>query len=170
MLASGHEPFSPSAPEPEPRNWTPIIAGLAVVAVIIAAIVLFTRLGQRHEANLNDPYLAKLQLSNLHMATAQNFAGSSVTYIEGTLTNSGDRKVTGARALVIFKNSLGEITQKEPLPVTVLIPNSPYIDYGTLDRAPLAPGQSRDFRLTLEYITPDWDGQIPQVTMTTVAY
>jgi hypothetical protein len=169
MLASDHEPFSPSAPQPEPRNWTPIIAGLAVVALIVAAIVLFTRMGQRREANPNDPYLAKLQLSNLHMATAQNFAGSSVTYIEGTLTNTGDRKVTGARALVTFKNSLGEITQKEPLPVTVLIPNSPYIDYGTLDRAPLAPGQSRDFRLTLEYITPDWDGQIPQLTIASVS-
>ena len=107
--------------------------------------------------------------SNLSMATAQNFAGTSVTYIEGTVTNSGDRKVTGARALVTFKNSLGEITQKEPLPVTVLIPNSPYVNYGTLDRAPLAPGQSREFRLTIEYITPDWDGQIPQVTITSVS-
>jgi hypothetical protein len=167
-MAASHEPFSPSAPQPEPRNWTPIIAGLAVVAVIVAAVVLFTRMG-RHEANPNDPYLAKLQLSNLSLATAQNFAGTSVTYIEGTLTNSGDRKLTGARALVIFKNSLGEITQKEPLPVTVLIPNSPYINYGTLDRAPLAPGQSREFRLTIEYITPDWDGQIPQVTITSVS-
>src|SRR5262245_9392414 len=131
MAASEHEPFSSASPELEPRNWTPIIIGLGVVVVIVAAIVLFTRMGQR-EVNPNDPYLAKLQLSNLHMATAQNFAGSSVTYIEGTLTNSGDRKVTGARALATFKNSLGEITQKETLPVTVLIPNSPYIDYGTL--------------------------------------
>jgi len=167
-MAASHEPFSSSAPQPEPRNWTPIILGLAVVAVIVAAVVLLTRMG-RHEANPNDPYLAKLQLSNLSLATAQNFAGTSVTYIEGTLTNSGDRKVTGARAFVVFKNSLGEITQKEPLPVTVLIPNSPYVNYGTLDRAPLAPGQSREFRLTIEYITPDWDGQIPQVTITSVS-
>ena len=169
MSASDHEPFSSASPAPEPRNWTPIIIGLAVVVVIVAAIVLFTRMG-RHEANPNDPYLAKLQLSNLSMATAQNFAGTSVTYIEGTLTNSGDGKVTGARALVIFKNSLGEITQKEAPPVTVLIPNSPYVDYGTLDRAPLGPGQSRQFRLTLEYITSDWDGQIPQVKISSVTH
>jgi hypothetical protein len=168
MAASDHEPFSSASPQPEPRNWTPIILGLGVVAVIVAGVVLFTRMG-RQEANPNDPYLAKVQLSNLSMATAQNFAGTSVTYIEGTLSNSGDRKVTGARALVIFKNSLGEITQKEPLPVTVLIPNLPYVDYGTLDRAPLAPSQSRQFRLTIEYITRDWDGQIPQVKITSVS-
>ena len=170
MAVTEHEPFSPSMPEPEPRNWTPIIAGAVVVAVIVAAAVLFTRMGQSRAANPDDPYLAKLRLSNLHMATAKNFAGTSVTYIEGTLTNSGDRKVSGAGVLVVFKNSLGEITQKEPLPVTVLIPNSPYIDYGTIDRAPLAAGQSRDFRLTLEYITPDWDGQIPEVRVTSVVH
>ena len=162
------QPFGHS-PEPEPRNWTPIIAGLGVVVVIVAAIVLFSRMGRR-EANPNDPYLAKLQLSNLHMATARNFAGTSVTYIEGRLTNAGDRKVTGASVMVVFKNALGEITQKEPLPVTVLIPNSPYVDFGTLDRAPLAAGQARDFRLTLEYITPDWDGQIPDVRVTSVGH
>jgi hypothetical protein len=104
------------------------------------------------------------------MATAENFAGGSVTYIEGTLTNTGDRKVTGASAQVVFRNSLAEITQKETLPLTVLVPNSPYVDYGTLDRAPLAPGQARDFRLTLEYVTPDWDGQIPQVKVISVGY
>ena len=161
------QPFS-STPEPEPRNWTPIIAGAVVVALIIVAVVLFSRMGRR-EIDPNDPYLAKMHLSNLHMATARNFAGTSVTYIEGTLTNSGDRKVTGASVLVVFKNSLGEITQKETLPVTVLIPNSPYVDFGTIDRAPLAAGQSRDFRLTLEYITVDWDGQIPQVRVTSVS-
>jgi hypothetical protein len=169
MAASEHDQTFSPAQEPESRNWTPIIIGAVVVAVIVAAVVLFSRMGSR-EANPDDPYLAKLQLSNLHMATAKNFAGTSVTYIEGTLTNSGDRKVTGARVLVVFKNSLGEITQKEPLPVTVLIPNSPYVDYGTIERAPLAAGQSRDFRLTLEYITPDWDGQIPQLKVTSVAY
>lgn len=156
-------------PEPEPRNWTPIIVGVVVVAVIIAAAVLFTRMGQS-SANPNDPYLAKLQLSNLHMATAKNFAGTSVTYIEGTLTNAGDRKVTGASVQVLFKNSLSETSQKETLPVTVLIPNSPYVDYGTIDRAPLAAGQSRDFRLTLEYVTPDWDGQVPTVKVVSVNY
>ncbi|HEY6273589.1 MAG TPA: hypothetical protein VIX19_16540 [Terriglobales bacterium] len=168
-MSALNQPFSP-APEPEGRHWTPIIAGAVVVALVIAAVVVFTRMSQSRQANPNDPYLAKLQLSNLHMATANNFAGTSVTYIEGTLTNTGDRKINSASVLVVFKNSLGEIAQREPLPVTVLIPHSPYVDYGTIDRAPLPAGQSRDFRLTLEYITPDWDGQIPQVKVASVGY
>jgi hypothetical protein len=169
MSDSEHDqPFSSPQQEPEARNWTPIIAGAGVVLLIIVAFILLAVLNRSHGANPGDPYLAKLQLSNLHMATAENFAGGSVTYIEGTVTNTGDRKITGAGAQVIFRNSLEQITQKETLPLTVLAPNSPYVDYGTLDRAPLAPGQSRDFRLTLEYVTPDWDGQIPQVKVVSV--
>jgi hypothetical protein len=164
------EPESPfsAPPPPESRNWKPIIAGIVVVLLIVAAVTLLSRVTRSYNAAAGDPYLNKLELSNLHMATAENFAGGSVTYIEGTLTNNADRKITGASAQVTFRNTLAEITQRETLPLTVLVPNSPYADYGTLDRVPLSPGQSRDFRLTLEYVTPDWDGQIPQVKVVTV--
>ena len=156
--------------EPEGRNWIPMVAGGLLVLLIVGAFTFFGLLGRSRNTNPGDPYLAKLQLSNLHMATAQNFAGGSVTYVEGTATNTGDRKFTGAGVQVIFKNSLGEITQRETLPLTVVVPNSPYLDYGTLDRAPLAPGQSRDFRVTLENLTPDWDGQVPQMRVMSVAH
>jgi hypothetical protein len=145
-----------------------MIVGVVLVAAIVTAFTVFGVMGRSRDSSHSDPYLAKLQLSQLHMATAQNFAGTSVTYIEGTITNAGDRKVTGARVLVLFKNSLGEVSQKEPVPVTVLLPNTPYVDYGTIDRAPLGPGQARGFRLTLEYITPDWDGQVPELKVVSV--
>jgi len=139
------------------------------VLLLVVVVVLLTR-GGKSTGNPADPNLAKLQVTDLHMATAQNFAGGSVTYIEGKLTNGTDRKVTGASVQVIFKNSLGEIAQKETLPVTVLLPNVPYVDYGLIDRAPLAAGQTRDFRLTLEHVTTDWDGQIPTVKVVSIAY
>jgi len=169
--AEQEQPFSSSPTrEPEGRNWTPIIAGVVLVAVIIAAVTLLGRVSRSRSANTGDPYLSKLLLSNLHMATAENFGGGSVTYIEGTLTNTGDRKITAASAQVVFRNSLEEVTQREKLPVTVLVSSAPYADYGTLDRAPLSPGQSRDFRLTLESVTSDWDGQIPQVKVVSIEY
>jgi hypothetical protein len=161
--------FSPPQHERESRSWVPMAAGGAFVLVLVVVVVLLTR-GGKSTGNPADPNLAKLQVSNLHMATAQNFAGGSVTYIEGKLTNGTDRKVTGARVQVIFKNSLGEISQKDTLPVTVLLPNVPYVDYGLIDRAPLAAGQTRDFRLTLEHVTTDWDGQAPQVKVVSVSY
>jgi Protein of unknown function (DUF2393) len=170
MADSAQQPFTSGTQQSEPRNWTPIIGGAGLVVVIIVVTVLLSRMGQ-HAPVPGDPYLGKVQLSNLHMATAQNFAGTSVTYIEGTITNTGDRKVTGATVDVLFKNSIGETSLKEnSLPVTVALTNTPYPDYGTLDRVPLGPGKSRDFRLTIEYVTPDWDGQLPQIKVVSVKY
>src|SRR5215467_11235551 len=113
MDDSEREPFSSAASQEERKNWTPMAAGGALVLVAIAIIVLLSRGGRPAAPNPGDPNLAKIQLSNLHMATAQNFAGSSVTYIEGKLTNAGDRKITAAQVEVLFKNSLGETAQKE---------------------------------------------------------
>jgi hypothetical protein len=172
MAEAEHQPTN--APEPVisaeqtgDRNWVPMGIGVALVVIVVALVVVFTRGGEKTQPA--NPYNSKLEISNLHMATAENFAGGTVTYIEGTLANSGDRKLTGAWVEVQFKNALGEVAQKEQLPMMVLLPNSPYVDYGPLDRAPLASGQSRGFRLTLEHITADWDGQIPQVRVTSVS-
>jgi len=162
--------LSPQTNQSESRSWAPMAAGGAFVLLLVVVVVLLTRGGKSTGGNSADPNLAKLQVSGLHMATAQNFAGGSVTYIEGKLTNGTDRKVTGASVQVIFKNSLGEISQKDTLPVTVLLPNVPYVDYGLIDRAPLAAGQTRDFRLTLEHVTTDWDGQVPAVKVVSIAY
>jgi hypothetical protein len=170
MVDSEQQPFSPAQQQEEKRNILPMVAGGVFVLVLIVGLVLLTRAGRPAATAPGDPNLAKLQVSGLHMATAENFAGGSVTYIEGKLTNATDRKVTAANVQVIFKNSLGEIAQKDTLPVTVLLPNVPYVDYGLIDRAPLAPGQTRDYRLTLEHVTTDWDGQVPTVKVVTIGY
>jgi hypothetical protein len=170
MVDSEQQPFSPVQQQEEKRNILPMVIGVVVVAIIIAVLIFATRAGKPAGTAPGDPNLAKLQVSNLHMATAENFAGGSVTYIEGKLTNGTDRKVTSASVQVIFKNSLGETAQKDTLPVTVLLPNVPYVDYGLIDRAPLAPGQTRDFRLTLEHVTTDWDGQVPTVKVVSIGY
>ena len=172
MAEAEHQPTN--APEPVisaeqggNHNWVPMGIGVALVVVVVALVVVFTHGGEKTQPG--NSYNSKLVISSLHMATAENFAGGTVTYIEGTLANSGDGKLTGAWVEVQFKNALGEVAQKEQLPVMVLLPNSPYVDYGPLDRAPLAAGQSRAFRLTLEHITADWDGQIPQIKVTNVS-
>lgn len=163
------QPFSPMNTQEERKSMLPMAIGAILVLAIVGAMVLLTR-SSKPTSNPADPNLQKLQISEIHMATAQNFAGGSVTYIEGKITNGSDRKLTGASVQVVFKNSLGETAQKDTLPVTVLLPNVPYVDYGPIDRAPLAPGQTRDFRLTLEHVTTDWDGQTPQVKAVSIAY
>src|ERR1051326_1280198 len=171
MGDSEQQPFTPVQEQREKRSWAPMAIGLALVAAIVVVLALAGKAGKSSpSAGSGDPNLAKVQISNLHMATADNFAGNSVTYIEGKLSNQSDKKLTGARVEVLFKNSLGETAQKDVLPVAVVMPNTPYLDYGPLDRAPLAAGQSSNFRLTLEHISTDWDGQLPQVKVVALAH
>lgn len=172
MGDSEQHPFSPVKEQEQPRNWVPMIVGAVFVVLLVGVLVLATRAGKSgSSAHPSDPNLTKIQISDLHMATAQNFAGGSVTYIEGKITNTSDRKVTGVNVEVIFKNTIGEVAQDEKsLPLAVLLPNVPYIDYGPADRAPLGPGQARDFRITLEHVSADWDGQTPQVKVASVGY
>jgi hypothetical protein len=158
-----------SAPESSPF-WIPLAIGVALVAVVVAAVVFFGRKSPDPNAHTIDPYVAKLQVSELHMSMAENFAGGSVIYTEGKITNTGEKKVTGASVQVIFKNSLGEIVQQETLPVMVLLTRVPNVDYGPLKQASLSPAQTRDFRLTLEHVSADWDRQPPQVRVVWVSY
>ena len=144
----------------------PMIVGAVLVLVAVTIIVIFAR--NPSTPSHPDPYAARLQVSNLHMETAQNFAGGTVTYVEGTVTNTGDKKVTGATMQVIFKNALGELVDDPTLPVMALQPNTPIVDYGPMEHAPIGPGQSRDFRVTLEHVSRDWNGQIPEVKVVAV--
>src|SRR5215467_7872736 len=153
-------PFgSGQAAQDESRNWTPMIVGAVLVLVAVALIVIFTR--NKPISNSPDPYAANVQISDVHMATAQNFAGGSVTYIEGTLSNTGSKRITGARVQVTFRNSINEIVDDPVLPVMALQPDTPIIDYGPMDRAHVRAGQKCDVRITLKHISADWSGQIP---------
>jgi len=146
-----------------------MVIGAAVVLAVLGALTLLSGRPPA-ETNTNGPYLAKMQVSGVHMSRAQNLAGGSLTYIEGKITNNGDHKITAAREEVIFKNSLNEVAQKDVLTVNVLLRELPYADYGPIDQAPLTPGQTRDFRVVLEHVTADWNGQMPQVKVVSVSF
>ncbi|MBZ5521859.1 MAG: DUF2393 domain-containing protein [Acidobacteriia bacterium] len=150
------------------QSLAPWVIGAVVVVLLVTVVVLVGHYTAGSGPAPVNPYISKVEVSGLHMATAENFAGGRVTYIEGRLTNNGDRKITGARIEILFKDSLGQVAQKDALPVMVMQPNIPYLDYGPLDLAPLAPGQARDFRLTIEHITAEWDGQLPQAKVVSV--
>ena len=67
-----------------------------------------------------------------------------------------------------FKNSLAQIVQIEDVPLRVLQTSGPYPDAVDLSTSPLAPNQSKPFRITLEHISNDWDRQYPAMQVTDV--
>lgn len=158
---------SPVSREPE-SNWRPILVGVALVVVVIGIIAWFSRTPPKTAAAPH-PYSANLKLSDLKMSAAENFVGASVTYLDGTATNAGDKTVTHAIVHLVFKDSLGQVAQLEDSPLLVLQTGGPYPDAVDLRISPLAPGQSKPFRLTLEHVSADWNREYPELQVTDVS-
>ncbi len=157
---------SPTTPQDD-SNWRPITLGVVLVVVIVGVIAFLTRSTPKNAAP-PDPYAASLQLSDLKMSAAENFVGASVTYLDGTITNAGGKTVTHAMVRLGFKDSMGQITQTEDLPVRILQTTGPYPDTVDLSAAPLGPGQNKPFRLTLEHVSDSWNREYPELKITSV--
>src|ERR1700744_753865 len=114
--------FTPARPEAQERNWVPIIVGLVAVLVVVGIIVLVGRHKPETNAPVN-PYVAKLQISNPQVSAAENYVGGTVTYLDVTITNTGDKSLVGGDMKMVFKNTLDQVVQTEVQPLHVLVEN-----------------------------------------------
>jgi len=156
-----------AAEEPDSSRRTIAIA----VAVVIAAAVTFAFLlrSQPKAASGPPPYAANLRLSDFKMSAAENFVGATVSYVDGTITNAGNKTVTHVIVEVRFKDDLGQLAQREIIPLQVLKTTGPYPEAVDFSLSPLGPGQSKPFRLTFESISAQWNHQYPDIQVTDVA-
>jgi hypothetical protein len=103
------------------------------------------------------------------MSAAENFVGATVSYVDGTVTNSGGKTVTHVIVEVNFKDDLGQLAQRDNIPMQVLKTDGPYPEAVDFSVSPLGPGQSKAFRLTFESISAQWNHQYPEINVTDVA-
>ena len=159
---------SPLSEQSQESSSRPILLGVIMVLLVAGVAAVLLRQSPKDVVTPH-PYSAKLKLTDLKMSAAENFVGASVTYIDGTIANGGDKTVIHGLVHVIFKNSMGQVAQAEDVPLHVLQTSGPYPDAVDLTLSPLAPGQSKPFRLTFEHITADWDQAYPELQVTDVA-
>jgi hypothetical protein len=146
-------------------NWRAIGIGVAMVVAIVIILLLISRTQQKAPSG-PPAYAANIKFSDLKMSAAENFVGATVSYIDGTVTNAGNQTVTHAVAEVTFKDSIGQLAQRETVPLRVLRTSGPYPEAVDLSLAPLAPGQSKPFRLTFEGISAQWNQEYPEIKVT----
>jgi hypothetical protein len=151
----------------EPRNWLPWAIAAAVIVFAAIFLVVANRKGGQ-TATAPDPYAANVVFSGLHLSQATNFAGDQLTYVEGTVSNKGNRTVTALTARVVFGNDEGEPPQTQEVPVSLIRAREPYVDTVPVSASPLKPRASQDFRLTFDSISPMWNQQIPAVSVAAV--
>ncbi len=145
----------------------PILIGIVIVGVVVGVLALALRSEQKKPA-APPPYAANLKFSDMKSSAAQNFVGATVSYIDGAVTNTGDQTVIHAVVQVTFKDDMGQTAQREELPIRVLRIDGPYDEAVDLNLSPLAPGQSKPFRLTFENISAQWNHTYPDLQITQV--
>ncbi len=157
---------NPVAEERDSSRLVIVIAVAGVIAIMLALAFLMRE--SPKAAKPASPYIASLKLSDFKMSAAENFIGATVSYMDGTVTNTGDKTVTHAMVEVVFKDEIGQLAQREDLPLRVLKTTGPYPEAVDLVAAPLAPGQTQSFRLTFDSISAQWNHQYPEIRVTDV--
>src|SRR5215470_898977 len=153
--------------EPQEFSLRPILIGVFLVAVVVGVLALIFR---THQVKPVPPpaYAANLRFSDLKASAAQNFVGSTVSYLDGTVTNTGDKTVTHAIVQITFKDDMGQTAQREELPLRVLRTGGPYDEAVDFSMSPLTPGQTKPFRLTFENISVQWNHAYPDMQVTQI--
>ncbi|HET6180163.1 MAG TPA: DUF2393 family protein [Candidatus Sulfotelmatobacter sp.] len=157
---------TPAVEERDSSRLIIVIAVAGVIAVMLA-VAFFLREPPK-AAKTPPPYAASLKLSDFKMSAAENFVGATVTYVDGTIANSGDKTVTRVVLEVEFKDEIGQLAQREEVPLRVLKTSGPYPEAVELGASPLAPGQTQPFRLTFDSISAQWNRAYPEMRVTDV--
>jgi hypothetical protein len=167
--------LSKPAAEKETRSFLPWIVAGVVIVLVVGALIAFT--GHKPPAASPggaglapaDPYAASLPVTSITMSESSNLAGGKVTYVDGHIANYGDKTISGITVQVAFRDFGKQLVQKETMPLTLVRTRQPYVDTEPVSADPVKPGDERDFRLVLDQVAQDWNGQYPEVRVIQVA-
>lgn len=167
--------------EPEPKRGKfrfVLIAGIAVVFVLVAAVLLPSGMllnpwfhgDQPSEAKRHlsaggaqllfgpaeQGYAPKIGIENAAMSRAENFLNQEVTTVAGEIVNNGDRSLQGVELTIEFSDELRQIILRESRSV--------------LDPPSLPPGGRRDFEISFEHVPASWNLQQPAIAVTALRF
>jgi hypothetical protein len=139
--------------QPEERVGLPLAAWgvAALIVAVLAGVLIYVGWKKPAAAPSTlqpaDAYAASLPLSQFAMSEAANLSGGKLTYLDGHVSNTGGRNVTGITVQVVFANDEALAPQIDTLPLTLIRTREPYIDIEPVSASPLKPGDDREFRM-----------------------
>jgi hypothetical protein len=103
---------------------------------------------------------------DVKMSRAANFVGANVTYVQGQIANTGSKTIAGATVECVFRNTLGEVVDRQSQSLMLVQERPGYTDAVSLNDRPLTPNMQAEFRLTFEHISADWNQGLPELRFT----
>ncbi len=149
----------------EERSFVPWIIAGSVVLVIAAVLVVAGMRSKSNAAQGNTPdaYASQVAISGLVLSQSSNMAGSQITYVDGQVTNHGNATVNDILVSTTFQNDAGQRVQQETSSLSLIRSRDPYIDIEPVAASPLKPGDTKDFRLIFDHVSPDWNQHNPAI-------
>jgi hypothetical protein len=96
-----------------------------------------------------------LQLSEVGLKATENYAGQTVTEVDGKIANNGDRTIHYAAVSCVFYDRYGQVIKRERV---------------ALIKTDLKPGETRGFRLPFDDVPESWNNQMPQLVIAAVQF
>lgn len=153
-----------------------VIAGVVIALIVIAFLVMGRGPAVSNQSNSGGSALApaagyakNLAITNIRMSESTSLSGAKQTYIDGDIKNNGAETLTGITTQVAFMDFTGQIGQKNTMQMEWIRTHEPYIDVEPVSAAPIAPGQTREFRLIFDHVTDQWNQQYPEIRVIAVA-
>lgn len=150
-----HQTAATAAAQREPKEFPVALVAAVGALLVLAAIVAYfaTRPGPPPPPKPTQEaydYLAKLNITDIHLSAEGNLLGHDVVMVDAKMTNTGNRVVTMLRLRLYFYDYQGKLVLREEQ--DVITPNM----------QPLYAGETRDFQLRFDTLPPTWNIQPPQ--------
>jgi hypothetical protein len=152
---------------PERPNLKVILTAAVAIAASLGFYFLFagpkSQLVVRNRSRLpfgaaEQAYAPKLQIENVTLSRAENFAHQEITSLSAGLLNTGDRWLKAVEITVEFSDELPQVILRES---RVLFGGA---------SAPLPPGGRREFEVSFEHVPSSWNMQQPSVAISGIEF
>jgi hypothetical protein len=139
-----------------------LLSGLIVVLILGGGFYLWSRGGANHPIGPaplpmgaeQQAYAPQIHYSDFQLSRATNMLKTEITYVDGMISNTGNRSVVEIEILLEFHDLSGKIMFHDTRRL-----------YGKA-ATPLAAGERRDFELAFENVPDGWDQRPPAITVT----
>lgn len=147
------------------RSRLPIafLIGVVIVGVLVIGAVMLSKYAEPSGPHPLKPlpmgpaeqaYAPQIHFLNPKMSRAANFLNQEVTFVFGTVQNSGTRPIGQIQVTLEFHDVFHQVVLRDK--ERLFPPHTP----------PLAPGQTRDFQLAYEQTPAQWNQVYPTMRVT----
>jgi hypothetical protein len=147
------------------KSSAPLVpVGIAIAAILLVAILIWLpRAPKRPTAPSNavvpaQPTANQIQISNVRLSPAPT---GGQMYIYARLTNAGQTAINGIAMNVTFPGQNGQPTNT----ITSQVESYGNAKAEPLTANPIKASDSRDVRIPIERVPPDWNHQLPELAV-----